>query len=101
MRRAAQERAWTIRVWKLHKRWNHPEGSECICDEQPGRFRKGQRVLGCNKPRCFICHGEKLMKLPGRQLLKSNASLATTGTNALLSRLSRDMSHFGTLTPRR
>lgn len=59
MRRAALERPRTLRVWRAHDRLIHegvPTG--CICEEQPGRFRKGQRVAGCS-PRCF-CKTDKL-----------------------------------------
>ncbi len=61
MRRASLERPRTLRVWRAHKRLIHDDlATGCICDEQPGRFRKGQRVGGCGRPRCLICKGHKL-----------------------------------------
>ena len=66
MRRASIERARTLRVWKAHNRIVHDgeEDTGCICDKQPNRFRKGQNVGGCNKPRCYMCHGDKLLGIP-------------------------------------
>jgi hypothetical protein len=65
MRRAALERARALRTWREHNRIIH-NGLEtgCPCDEQPNRFRKGQRKGGCGKPRCYLCHGEKLLNVP-------------------------------------
>ncbi len=63
MRRASLERPRTLRVWRAHHRLIH-DGlpTDCICDEQPGRFRKSQRVAGCGKPRCWLCKRHKLAK---------------------------------------
>lgn len=62
MRRAALERRRTVRVWLAHKRLIHADlPTSCICDEQPGRFRKGQRVAGCPNSRC-ICKFHKRVK---------------------------------------
>ena len=61
MRRAALERARTVRTWKAHNRIIHngrPTG--CACDGQPGRFRKGQRIGGCGRVRCRVCKSHKL-----------------------------------------
>ncbi len=65
MRRASLERPRTLRVWRAHNRLIH-DGlpTSCICDEQPGRFRKGQRVASCPKPRCWLCKSDKLGKHP-------------------------------------
>jgi hypothetical protein len=63
MRRAAIERARALRVWKDHNRIIHgnEDDTGCICDKQPNRFRKGQKRGGCGKPRCYMCHGDKLL----------------------------------------
>ncbi len=65
MRRAFVERQRTLRIWRAHNQLVHA-GMEthCPCDKQPGRFRKGQRVGGCNRPRCWVCHSGKLAKQP-------------------------------------
>ena len=64
MRRAAIERASTVRVWKEHNRIVHGgEDTGCPCDQQPGRFRKTSRA-DCGKPRCYLCHGPKLLGEP-------------------------------------
>ena len=45
------------------------------CSEfQIGRFRKGQRVGGCGKARCYLCHGEKLCKRPTPQQRRADIS---------------------------
>lgn len=65
MRRASIERPRTLRVWRAHNRIIHegvPTG--CRCDAEPGRFRKGQRVAGCGKVRCWLCKGHKLSSEP-------------------------------------
>jgi len=62
MRRAAIERRRTLRVWHGHLAWVHSGEDEihCVCELQPGRFRKGQRVGGCGRARCQICHYSKV-----------------------------------------
>ena len=64
MRRAAIERARTVRTWRAHNFFVHRgERTGCICDEQPGRFRKVS--LGdCGKARCYLCHSGKLLGEP-------------------------------------
>jgi len=64
MRRASIERPRTLRVWRAHNRFIH-DGlpTNCRCDEQPGRFRKGQRIGGCGRPRCGLCKRHKLTKV--------------------------------------
>jgi hypothetical protein len=68
MRRAAEERAQTITTWRQHLA-THMGEILCICELQSGRFRKSQRVGGCGKSLCRLCHGAKLEKLatPGEQ----------------------------------
>jgi hypothetical protein len=36
-----------------------------------GRFRKGQRIGGCGKPQCWVCHSGKLGREPMRKQLRS------------------------------
>jgi len=82
MKRAAEERHIAKNRWREH-RINHLEQSQrfygyekvdCICDNQVGRFRKGQRVGGCGNPRCYSCHSDKLLKVPRMQTKKANIS---------------------------
>jgi len=76
MRRAAFERARTLRIWKLHLQLSHPgpEPPGCICEFQPGRFRKSERVGGCGKVRCWLCKRAKLLHTPMRRERISNIS---------------------------
>lgn len=72
MRRAAIERPRTLRTWRRHIARTHGgDTSLCICDRQPSRFRKGQRVGGCGNARCFVCHYEKILDLPTIQEIKA------------------------------
>jgi len=88
MRRAALERARTLRVWQLHLQLAHPgpEPPLCRCELQPGRFRKAERIGGCGKPRCWLCKCDKLLHTPTRQDRLSDISyhewLAELGRNA-------------------
>jgi transposase-like protein len=76
MRRASLERPRTLRVWRAHIRLIHPDGiPNCTCEFQPGRFRKGQRVGGCGRPRCHTCHFNKLLGLPTAQQHRAGLSL--------------------------
>ncbi len=60
MRRASLERPRTLRVWRAHNRIIHNDlATDCICDDQPGRFRKGQRIAGCDRQHC-ACKLHKL-----------------------------------------
>jgi hypothetical protein len=66
MRRAAIERERARRVWWKHIFWVHWDEWKsgkilCSCDVQVNRFRKGQKQLGCGRPRCYTCHGDKLL----------------------------------------
>lgn len=75
MRRAAVERQRTVRVWRQHLSYIHKsQPTLCICDQQPGRFRKGQRMAGCSQAHCYLCHGDKLMKRPTFQQWRSDIS---------------------------
>jgi hypothetical protein len=74
MKRAAQEREQTLRVWRCHLSWHGKDAVLCSCELQPGRFRKGQRVWGCGKSRCYLCHGEKLLKRPTHRQRLSDIS---------------------------
>lgn len=65
MRRASIERARAIRTWRQHNHIVHgDQDTGCVCDQQPNRFRKGQKRGGCGKPRCYLCHGDKLLGIP-------------------------------------
>lgn len=35
---------------------------DCVCDEQVGRFRK-KDAYDCGRPRCYVCHSEKIMNI--------------------------------------
>jgi hypothetical protein len=74
MRRWHEDYPKTHREWRehylSHVRQNisysrapgrDPFEIDCICDEQPGRFRK-RRAWGCGKTRCLLCHSEKYPK---------------------------------------
>jgi hypothetical protein len=72
MKRAAIERTRTIRTWRTHL-LTHEQPVRCVCDLQPGRFRKGQRARGCGRAACWLCHGDKLA---GRPTLKQRLGRA-------------------------
>jgi hypothetical protein len=81
MKRSTVERSRTLRVWKEHNRIIHNnEKTGCVCDEQPNRFRKGERVAGrCGNMHCQICYGrfdDKRMKRPTVKILKENERFA-------------------------
>lgn len=69
MRRAAVERKRAVNVWKKHfaqhVRQQQQAGGQkpiaCGCDLEVNRFRKGQKMFGCGRPRCYACHGDKLL----------------------------------------
>jgi hypothetical protein len=75
MRRAFTERDSTLRTWRLHLA-THAGAVMCLCELQPGRFRKGRRVAGCSRPRCWLCHYEKLARIPKPQEVRAAAALA-------------------------
>lgn len=78
MKRYHQELRRTARVHRLHLRWVHgwPANSvHCICDLQAGRFRKS-KALDCGRPRCLICHFEKVLGIPSiKDRLRANRYL--------------------------
>ncbi len=85
MKRANEERPRTLRVWQAHRAGHvnstirsggelgvRPEDSvDCICDNQAGRFRKGERVGGCS---CGMCKYEKLNNIPKIYQILANIS---------------------------
>ncbi len=80
MKRAAIERQRTIKTWKAHLYLAHRDelmagAVRCVCDLQANRFRKGQKMLGCGRPKCSMCHYEKVFNIPKardlRQLAKA------------------------------
>jgi hypothetical protein len=74
MKRPAVERQRTLAVWRRHLLRHEGAAAVCSCERQPGRFRKGQRVGGCGKAKCYLCHAEKLLKLPDRSRKRADAS---------------------------
>lgn len=74
MKRAAIERARTLATWKRHLSLHAPAERACRCEQQPGRFRKGERAGGCGRPRCWLCHGDKLAGLPRPGLRRALAA---------------------------
>ena len=85
MKRANEERPRTLRVWRAHRAGHvraaiyeagrtgvGPEDLvHCICDNQAGRFRKGERVGGCS---CGMCKCEKLNNIPKKYQILANIS---------------------------
>src|SRR5262249_25465631 len=66
MRRWHEEIAIARGEDRRHLKWVHDWPSQpvdCVCDVQVGRFRKG-RAIGCGRPRCYLCHGAKLLQEP-------------------------------------
>jgi hypothetical protein len=59
MKRYAQDKPKTERRWKAHRRY-----LSVPCTHQPGRFHK-RKPLDCGKPRCVMCHGDKLSEGKG------------------------------------
>jgi hypothetical protein len=74
MRRAALEKHRTIQTWRRHLA-THGLTLTCECELQPGRFRKSQRVGGCGRPRCYLCHFAKLTDQPTVRDMRYLASL--------------------------
>lgn len=66
MRRAALEKSRTLQIWRNHLA-THTEDLLCECEHQSGRFRKSQRIGGCGRPRCWLCHYDKLSGMPTLQ----------------------------------
>jgi hypothetical protein len=89
MKRAALEKVRTVQVWRQHLAV-HAAPIVCACELQVGRFRKGQRIGGCGKPRCFLCHAAKLSRIPKVRERRASATLreglAETRPNPSLNR---------------
>lgn len=79
MQRATLEKFRTLKTWRAHLA-THAIPVSCSCDLQPGRFRKSQRVGGCGRPRCWLCHSEKLA---GRLTLRDLRSSPMLGEGLL------------------
>jgi hypothetical protein len=75
MKRASEEQARTLRVWREHRDEHVMHATDgcgipgvrpedlvtCVCDNQAGRFRKGQRAHGgCSG---FCCKSFKFLKI--------------------------------------
>jgi hypothetical protein len=62
MKRWQEDLPLMLRRWDEEKR-KHCEigdvGGECHCFRGPGFMRK-RRPYGCTRPRCMLCHAEKL-----------------------------------------
>ena len=82
MKRAAIEKPRTVHTWRNHVATHHGQ-LICDCELQPGRFRKSQRIGGCGRPRCWLCHPDKLAGRPTIQqrrfLAKQLEGLAESG----------------------
>ena len=66
MKRYHQELARTKREHRFHLRWIHSwpkQPVDCICELQAGRLRK-LKALDCGRPRCLVCHFEKVLGIP-------------------------------------
>lgn len=79
MYRAAKERPLALRKWKAHNKLVHlGKKTGCICDEQPNRFRKTDRIAGrCGNRHCWMCYGigdEKRMGIPTHNQIKETMS---------------------------
>ena len=73
MRRAADDKARTIRIWRGHVA-THRGQIRCDCELQSDRFRKSQRIGGCGGPRCWLCHSDKLAGRPTLRDLRAIAA---------------------------
>jgi hypothetical protein len=69
MQRAAIEKPRTVRTWRRHLA-AHAAPVVCECEFQVGRFRKGRRVGGCSTSACFLCHFDKLARVPTLQQMR-------------------------------
>jgi hypothetical protein len=74
MQRASVERLRTMRVWRQHRSRHGPGPLGCPCERQGGRLRKGQRIGGCGKARCYLCHGDTLLQRPTLQQRRADRS---------------------------
>jgi hypothetical protein len=73
MKRAAEERSRTRTTWLRHLQ-AHRGTVACVCELQMGRFRKGERIGGCGHSQCWVCHSEKLGRVPTVQQLRNEAT---------------------------
>lgn len=87
MKRAAIEKLRTLHLWRTHLRKHRAEGTAvaCVCELQPGRFRKSQRIGGCGNPRCWVCHSGKLGGEPTLKQLRSRRTFNEGLAEVLLS----------------
>ena len=77
MRRWRSEKQIAIKRRREHLSLVHgwPENAvDCVCDRQLGRFRK-HKALGCGRPRCYLCHSDKLLRRPRRNDLEAALSM--------------------------
>jgi len=85
MRRWVNDYFVTLRQWKLHRamhvairnnyvseRGEVPYDIDCQRDEQKGRFRK-RDAHDCGRPRCMLCHCDKVPKRKPTLLEKKTA----------------------------
>jgi hypothetical protein len=65
MKRYHSELERTRRAHQLHLDLAHSRSPivDCVCEFQVGRFRK-KKALGCGRPRCLLCHYEKIFGIP-------------------------------------
>lgn len=76
MKRAAIERAATLRRWRFHVEVVHGgDPGPCSCERQPNRFRKGEKRGGCGRVRCHLCKAKKLLGAVPLAQQKSDFSL--------------------------
>jgi hypothetical protein len=76
VKRAAIERAATLRRWRYHIQIVHGgQPGPCPCEQQPNRFRKSERRGGCGRPRCHLCKAPKLLGAATRAEQKSDFAL--------------------------
>ncbi|ODU38456.1 MAG: hypothetical protein ABS92_13705 [Thiobacillus sp. SCN 63-374] len=75
MQRAAREKC---RALQQRKRWLVLARAQGIpADARPANFfRKHQRIGGCGKARCWLCHGGKLAQHPTPQTRRAAARFA-------------------------
>jgi hypothetical protein len=74
MKRWHEDLPLMLRRWAVEKekhRFFGDVGEDCHCFRGPGLMRK-RRPYACRRPRCMLCHGEKLYP-PGRGAKKRAA----------------------------
>ena len=75
MKRAALERHRAARIAHAHIALVHDgDPGNCDCETQVGRFRKGQRIAGCGRARCLVCHYSKILGFPTRKEMMAEAT---------------------------